>query len=351
MAAPKTECQPTWKSLSETILDGCIECRDNRARELSLIVAMPAFTILKEKGLGDFNPVTPEEWLEAAEALKSAYTDSRLESQRSHDEAEPHEADILGNAYSAVNHYGKTLEIQGNHPLPTATPAVGGGWNWEKAHWNETVTTIRYAAMGLAELQGLSEETLQTLVTPCEHAEALENIRAERQKQLERYEGRKKQEEERRAEHLRWEAERPVVNGEHGTETVLPAGNYYIGDPCYVNGLEGEGPCNWDSQMNEPLSVSDSGIVIYRAYGGDGRRRDTEGHTYSVDSGTLGIVPMALCEGKMNGADIPGRIVEFDEPVVCYAHLTGRQEDPNDPDTEIRWQNLMLHFGPVTVAT
>lgn len=256
---------------------------------------------------------------------------------------------MLRDGYSAVSHYSRTLKIQGDNPLPASSPEAGN--SWERAHWNETDSTFQYIAFGLADLPGFGMESLNGMITPCGHTQELENVRARTQRLLEKHQARLAEEEERRAEHLRWEAERPVINGENGTETVLPAGWYYIGDPCYIDGLKGESPCNWNSGMNEPLSVSDSGIVVYRAYGGDGRRRDTEGHTYSVDSGNLGIVPMDLCEGKINGADIPGRIVEFTEPIVCYAHLAGRQEDPNDPDTEIRWQNLMLHFGPVAVAT
>ena len=52
----------------------------------------------------------------------------------------------------------------------------------------------------------------------------------------------------------------------------FPAGEYWIGDPCYVLGACG---FSW---------------THYTAYG-DGRFKDNRGREYFVDSGTLGIFP------------------------------------------------------------
>lgn len=75
MATQEMDTKQLVQSIKATLGDGCIECRDNRARELTLTVAAPAFSILSEKGLGQLHPATREEWLEAAKALEGVYSE------------------------------------------------------------------------------------------------------------------------------------------------------------------------------------------------------------------------------------------------------------------------------------
>lgn len=71
----------------------------------------------------------------------------------------------------------------------------------------------------------------------------------------------------------------------------LPAGTYYIGDPCYVIP---------DKEWQE-VCLKNTGYVQFAHNGeqmfmastahGDGEYEDNKGNIYRVNSGTLGAVP------------------------------------------------------------
>ena len=123
----------------------------------------------------------------------------------------------------------------------------------------------------------------------------------------------------------------------------LPAGVYYIGDPCYVIADE-----KWDAFW--PLSFSDhpdchescavtefEGHPLY-AHGtayGDGVYLGSDGVEYAVDAGMIGIIPEALIAEESRG-DIArlGSLVTFHEPFNAY-----------------RDDNFTFHFGNIDIPT
>jgi hypothetical protein len=82
------------------------------------------------------------------------------------------------------------------------------------------------------------------------------------------------------------------------TEHTFPAGNYYIGDPCFVL-----------SDTSYDAVVCDGGdgfhtngthtIGFFSTAHGDGCYRGTNGESYGVDAGIIGIVPAELMKPDM----------------------------------------------------
>lgn len=107
---------------------------------------------------------------------------------------------------------------------------------------------------------------------------------------------------------------------------ILPAGEYFIGDPCY-SFKDSE----WDKIVD--LLYSENGFEKRHNFNGyvfcgistqdgDGVFEDHEGREYGVDSGTLGAVSRALVVEQdrhkeyLEEAKL-GHWVTFDEPVEC----------------------------------
>jgi hypothetical protein len=83
----------------------------------------------------------------------------------------------------------------------------------------------------------------------------------------------------------------------------LPAGTYYIGDPCYVmSNKEWSDILKpfWESEGELQKHNNHPYFMAGTAYG-DGEYKDNHGDYYGVDAGLLGAIPAALCvEGKDN---------------------------------------------------
>jgi len=100
---------------------------------------------------------------------------------------------------------------------------------------------------------------------------------------------------------------------------TLPAGKYYIGDPCYViRGVDYE---RWTKFCDVLHEVCDGGPIVefegipMFADGtahGDGTYLDNEDNEYGVDAGLIGAVPVELIDDE-DGIEL-GRIVTFSEP-------------------------------------
>ena len=78
---------------------------------------------------------------------------------------------------------------------------------------------------------------------------------------------------------------------------IIPPGKYFLGDPCYAS---------------REYSVLFDGFTAF----GDGVYRSNRGGVFSVDSGTLGLVPWGLCdrfEGDEHEANDNGQLLEFSE--------------------------------------
>ena len=130
------------------------------------------------------------------------------------------------------------------------------------------------------------------------------------------------------------------------TETVtLPAGTYFIGDPCHVLSRSN---IKWPSrdQSNGPWQIQDMPAALFEAYGGDGVRRDCEEYRYEVESGHIAVIPAALITEPLPSQDgqPAGRIMEFKEPFTCRSIL---YETPGPRRTGCR----NIHVGHMTVHT
>ena len=94
-------------------------------------------------------------------------------------------------------------------------------------------------------------------------------------------------------------------------KTILPAGTYYIGDPCYVisDSSDAEGIEEWHAFLDASGILSDSnptdggefeykGHMVWMnhtAYG-DGSYLDQHGNEYGVDAGLIGTVPVEVAD-------------------------------------------------------
>ena len=107
-----------------------------------------------------------------------------------------------------------------------------------------------------------------------------------------------------------------MANVEHYDH--LPAGDYYIGDLCYV--VE-----NWEEyhKLFFPVEGGDQHVgvftnsagVKFANYGtafGDGIYRDEEGNEYAVDSGSIGCIPIEAIQEPHALGNIVNFPVDFD---------------------------------------
>jgi len=81
---------------------------------------------------------------------------------------------------------------------------------------------------------------------------------------------------------------------------TMPAGEYFIGDPCYVFSHETwSDVCDlfsYDDRGTTPPVVTFNERPLWAAMTcyGDGCYPDDTGHVYGVDSGLIGVVPSSL---------------------------------------------------------
>jgi len=122
-------------------------------------------------------------------------------------------------------------------------------------------------------------------------------------------------------------------------EITFPAGEYYLGDICYcfAHGTE-----SWRELLDSCKSFNDSVGILnntkvlgFHTKYGDGSYDDNEGHSYGVDSGLIGLVPIELIEDNSTFRQNSecGRIVKFEEEFKC-SNNDGR-----------------LYFGDITIET
>ena len=123
----------------------------------------------------------------------------------------------------------------------------------------------------------------------------------------------------------------------HNTESfTLPAGRYYVGDPCYVI----------DEDWSDFSNITDeSGLTEWKGLellvvntGGDGCWTHGE-ETYGVDAGMLAVVPIELLDQDPTGK---GAIVELtDDTEVGYIEQGGyRLFEVFAGDVTVTWSTL-----------
>lgn len=99
------------------------------------------------------------------------------------------------------------------------------------------------------------------------------------------------------------------------TKVTLPAGKYYIGDPCYAFGKTDLYKKVWGDQFgyeNGYYTNGTSHIVVHRTAYGDGVYRGSNEMIFYVDSGTICIASIDLVVEDVVG------VFTFKIPVEVY---------------------------------
>jgi len=125
----------------------------------------------------------------------------------------------------------------------------------------------------------------------------------------------------------------------------LPAGKYYIGDPCYV--LTDHNGFSWDHVLTSTdffgmSTEARGGVFEYKGTKmfasstawGDGCYKDNYGRSYGVDAGLLSAIPLSCLT---NFDERLGHVVEFDSSFPCY---------PVDEDGDIVIGHVIIETNP-----
>jgi hypothetical protein len=101
---------------------------------------------------------------------------------------------------------------------------------------------------------------------------------------------------------------------------TLPAGKYYIGDPCYALPKEIYNDV-WEKKYKFKkgvIPVLGKEFVVSGTEFGDFTYKGTNNKLYGVDSGNISIIPHELCDDERE-KDMKrlGSVNQFKEPVQC----------------------------------
>lgn len=122
------------------------------------------------------------------------------------------------------------------------------------------------------------------------------------------------------------------MKAHYTNKIVVPAGKYWLGDPCYVirDSEEWTHVCHESYEDNdEPIQIKNGITILFGTSYGDGEYTDNFGRTFLVDSGTIGLVSY---EHDPKGSRY-SKLVEFNEDTECFAN------------------NGILVFGDISVDT
>lgn len=125
-------------------------------------------------------------------------------------------------------------------------------------------------------------------------------------------------------------------------EVTVPAGEYFLGDPCYAVPDEDWMPllesCGYFAADKANPNGSPVGevrgfkVLSFGTKWGDGVYPDQFGNAYPVDAGMIGLTPVGLIKDR-DYANRLGQFVTFDRDTTCY-----------DEDG-------ILHFGKYRIDT
>jgi hypothetical protein len=108
---------------------------------------------------------------------------------------------------------------------------------------------------------------------------------------------------------------------------TVPAGKYFLGDPCYAVPDE-----LWDDLLNDAKyfqkkatgKVAGHRVVSFNTAYGDGCFAASDGCSYCVDAGMIGLTPVELIKTNQRYSDEQlkslGRFVEFNDKTECAAN-------------------------------
>lgn len=115
---------------------------------------------------------------------------------------------------------------------------------------------------------------------------------------------------------------------------TMPAGNYYVGDLCYVLHNAWDEFCDKLDHQGENTLKDGRRYAWYHTASGDGCYQDQYGREYGVDAGLIGCILLSDIE-KDEPANDPqlGHIVEFGAPF------------------EISYDNGKIHIGHIVIDT
>jgi hypothetical protein len=102
------------------------------------------------------------------------------------------------------------------------------------------------------------------------------------------------------------------------TGVKMPAGKYWVGDPCYSVPDD-----RWIEWLEAADYTSEPDILFAKVAGrpvlgigtayGDGEYTSNLGHSFPVDAGLIGVTPVELVKGEPFGSTL----VEFNRPFEC----------------------------------
>lgn len=111
-----------------------------------------------------------------------------------------------------------------------------------------------------------------------------------------------------------------------GWEVTVPAGTYFLGDPCYAIPEQDWMPllesCGYfaDRAVGE---VHGHQVLAFGTRWGDGTYYDTDEREYSVDAGLIGLVPQDLYAGtERYDLGTLGQVVTFAQDVTASTDAT-----------------------------
>jgi hypothetical protein len=128
---------------------------------------------------------------------------------------------------------------------------------------------------------------------------------------------------------------------------MMPAGEYYIGDLCYVmSEEEWDEFCSITIQGNRCLDgefvLSDGRrFATYGTAWGDGSYFDQHRHEYAVDAGLIGCILIKDIKIEKNNILELGNVVKID---YDFTTSGGRADNHSD------W-NGVIHIGPIRIET
>lgn len=99
---------------------------------------------------------------------------------------------------------------------------------------------------------------------------------------------------------------------------TVPAGNYWLTDPCYVirNNEDWWKVCDsFDENGNVCVKLDNGSIVAAFSVNNDGCYTDQNNNNYYVDSGTIGLVSVDY--NPDYNSNNSGQMIEFHEDTVC----------------------------------
>lgn len=117
-----------------------------------------------------------------------------------------------------------------------------------------------------------------------------------------------------------------MIDGFEEISNMFPAGEYYIGDFCYLLDEQDYDAivCSFKYD-GVPHKYKDFVFLFADTAYGDGQYSDNQGNScYSVDSGTIGIINLPTEELKQKAKqlmkDNSANVVYFDTPFVVRVH-------------------------------